>query len=544
MNDSIARVPCPKNEPPRAYSPGSEDRRFVERELANMLKGGFDIPLIIGGKEIRTGRTRPLRQPHDHQHTLGVFHQAGPEEATLAVEAALAAKKEWAALSREARAAIFLRAADLLTGKYRYKLLAACMLGQSKTVQQADIDAVGEAADFFRWNVAFQEQIYSYQPENGTSEWNRMDYRPLDGFVYAVTPFNFTSIAANLPSSPALMGNTVVWKPSSTSVLSNWFLMSVYAEAGLPAGVINFVPGNGSDISKVVLSRREFAGIHFTGSNAVFDSLWRQAAERLDTYVSYPRLVGETGGKDFILIDPSADLETAIPAVIRGAYEYQGQKCSAASRLYVPRSRKDEILPRLADEIRSLPQGPVTDFRIFLSAVIDEAALDGMESYLRRASESSTERVLAGGTCDKSVGYYVKPTLIVTEDAKSPTMEKELFGPILTAYVYDDRDMEAAYRLVDSTSPYGLTGAVMATDRRAVENALTGLRSSAGNLYVNDKPTGAVVGRQPFGGSRRSGTNDKAGSPFNLLRWTSTCVIKENLSPTREWRHPYMAEKA
>lgn len=542
MNDSVVRVTRPDNEPVKSYAPGSPERTALKAEIDRMLDGGFDIPLVIGGNEVRTGRRGALVQPHDLSRPLGFFHQAGEREAVLAVEAALAAKAGWAALPWEERAAVFLRAAQLISGKYRYRLLAAAMLGQSKTVHQAEIDIVCEAADFFRWNAYFARGIYDLQPESGEAEWNRAFYRPLEGFVYAVTPFNFASIAANLPSSPALMGNTVVWKPASTSVLSNWILTQVYEEAGLPPGVINFLPGSGAAISKAVLSRPEFAGLHFTGSTEVFNGLWKQVASGLDGYRAYPRLVGETGGKNFILVDPSADLDAALGAILRGAYEYQGQKCSAAGRLYVPRSRADELLPRLAEAVTSLPQGPVTDFRNFLGAVIDEAAFDGQTAALGRAARDPSVKVLAGGSGDKTNGYFVQPTLLVSEDPRSETMVKELFGPILTAYVYDDGDMEAAYRLVDSTSPYGLTGAVMATDRRAITRALDALRNAAGNLYVNDKPTGAVVGRQPFGGARRSGTNDKAGSALNLLRWTNCAVVKENLAPSAEWSYPHMLE--
>lgn len=541
MNDSKVRAPDPANEPALDFAPGSAERSALEAELDRMRKGGFDIPLVIGGREIRTGRTAPLRQPHDRNGDLGVFHQAGEAEAVLAADAALAARDGWAALPWEERAAVFLRAADLVTGKYRMRLLAATMLGQSKTVQQAEIDAVCETADFFRWNVRFLEQLREWQPESGPGEWNRLSYRPLEGFVYAVSPFNFTSIAANLPTAPALAGNAVVWKPASTSVLSNWVLAEIYREAGLPPGVINFVPGSGAALSRVLLSRREFAGLHFTGSNEVFDGLWRGIAEGLAGYRSYPRIVGETGGKDFVLIDPSADTDTATAAVIRGAYEYQGQKCSAASRLYVPRSRRDEILDRLADEIRGLPQGPVTDFRNFLSAVIDQASCEGILARVRAAAAVPGTRILAGGEGDTSEGWFLRPTLILTEDPKSETMVKELFGPVLTAFVYDDRDMEAVYRLIDGTSPYALTGAVLAEDRGAIVRALGALGNSAGNLYVNDKPTGAVVGRQPFGGARRSGTNDKAGSPWNLLRWTSPLTVKENLDPPGDWRYPHMS---
>ena len=465
----------------------------------------------------------------------------------MAVEAALAARAEWSRLPWEERAAVFLRAAELISGKYRALMNAATMLGQSKTAYQAEIDSACETCDFHRLNPVFMERIYSEQPQNTRGEWNRMGYRALEGFVYAVTPFNFTAIAANLATAPAMMGNVVVWKPSSTSVLSNWFLMKVYEEAGLPPGVINFLPGKGSAISRVLFSRPEFAGLHFTGSTEVFQSLWKEMANRLPTYRSYPRIVGETGGKDFIFVDPTADMDTAIAAAVRGAYEYQGQKCSAASRLYLPRSASSDFLARLADQVASIPMGEVTDFRNFMGAVIDEASFDSISEYLGRArsgrdAAGMRARVVVGGGGDKSKGWFIEPTVIEALDPGYETIVKELFGPVLTAYAYDDSDMEAAYRLVDGTSPYALTGAIFAKDRRRITRALDALGDAAGNLYVNDKPTGAVVGRQPFGGARASGTNDKAGSFLNLMRWTSACAVKETFSPPVDWRYPFMLE--
>lgn len=540
MNDSIGKMPPAHNEPVLSFAPGSPERAKLKKALEETLSGFAEFGPVIGGKEIRTGKTLEIRRPDDHAKVLGLCHLGGAAEAALAVEAALAAKAEWAALPWEERAAVFRRAADLIAGPYRFPLLAATMLGQSKTPHQAEIDAVCETADFLRYNPVFMEGIYASQPESSGSEWNRLAYRPLEGFVFAVSPFNFTSIPANLATAPAMMGNVVVWKPASTSLLSNWILMKVFEEAGLPPGVINFLPGSGSAISGVVLSQPSFAGLHFTGSTGVFNSLWKTAASNLEKYRSYPRLVGETGGKDFIFLDPSADRQVAITAILRGAYEYQGQKCSAASRLYVPASLGKPFLDELSAAIEALPMGKVDDFRTFVGAVIEEGAFDTMLSYVERARSSKEARILAGGRGDKSSGYFIRPTLIEALEPRYETMETELFGPILSAYVYDDRDMEAAYRLVDTTSPYGLTGAVIATDRRAIVRGLAALRGAAGNLYVNDKPTGAVVGRQPFGGARGSGTNDKAGSPLNLLRWTSVQAIKENFDPPRDWPYPYM----
>jgi len=542
MNEAVPTTPPADNEPILSYAPGSPDRAKLKAELDRLLRGNFDIPLVIGGKDIRTGRTDSIIRPDERGTELGQYHLADEAEAKAAALAALAAKRGWEETPWEERAAVFRRAAALAAGKYRPVLVASTMLGQSKTAQQAEIDAACEAIDFYRINPLFMESIYSQQPNSLSDEWNRMTYRPLEGFVYAVSPFNFTAIAANLASAPAMMGNVVVWKPSSTSVLSNYFLMKLYEEAGLPPGVINFVPGSGSTISGVVLGRPEFAGLHFTGSTEVFRRLWKVIADNLPIYRSYPRIVGETGGKNFILVDPSADPEAALVAAVRGAFEYQGQKCSAASRLYVPASMGRAFLDKLADTVKSLPMGSVTDFRNFLGAVIDEAAYDTIMPYVDRAKSSSKAKVLAGGKGDKSKGFFIEPTLIQALDPHYETMETGLFGPVLTVYVYDDNDMDAAYRLVDSTSPYGLTGSVIARDRGAITAASKALVRAAGNFYVNDKPTGAVVGRQPFGGARASGTNDKAGSPLNLLRWTSARAVKENLDPPTDWRYPYMDE--
>lgn len=541
MNNGIFHIPRPVNEPVFNYAPGSPERTALKQEIERLRKDRMDIPLIIGGKEIRTERTAPIRRPDAHNEVLGVYHIAGEKEARMAVKAALDAKAEWAALPWEERAAVFLRAAELISVKYRALMDAATMLCQSKTAHQAEIDAVCEVIDFLRFNPWYMEQIYNQQPDNVKGEWNRSAYRPLEGFVYAVTPFNFTSIAANLPTAPAMMGNVVVWKPASNAVYSNYMLMKLYMEAGLPPGVINFLPGSGGVISNVVLSSPDFAGFHFTGSTEVFRSLWKQISSNLEQYKAYPRIVGETGGKDFIFVDPSADLPSTVAAVVRGAFEYQGQKCSAASRLYIPSSRAKEFIDALVAEICSIPIGEITDFRNFMGAVIDEAAFNTICGYIERARASSETKIVAGGTCDKSRGWFIEPTLILTENPRSESMVNEIFGPVLTAYVYDDRDMEAAYRLVDSTSPYGLTGAIMATDRQRINRALTALQNAAGNLYVNDKPTGAVVGRQPFGGARASGTNDKAGSYLNLLRWVSAVAIKENFAPPSSWRYPFMA---
>jgi len=539
MNDLITRTPPAANEPVLSYSPGSPERVALEAELARLAGERFDIPLVIGGRELRTGRTLPLARPDDLGSDLGVWHQAGAAEATLAVETALAVRSEWIALPWEERAAVFLRAAALVSGKYRATLVAATMLGQGKTVHQAEIDAACEVADFLRINPGLMARVYAEQPDSGPLEWNRLSYRPLEGFVYAVSPFNFTAIAANLATAPAMMGNVVVWKPASSSILSNWYLMKILVEAGLPPGVVNFVPGRAAEVTGAVVARPEFAGLHFTGSTAVFNSLWKNVAANLESYRAYPRLVGETGGKGFVFVDPSADPEVALVAALRGAFEYQGQKCSAASRLYLPASLAPAFLGRLSSEIGELAMGRVDDFSNFLSAVIDEAAFDRLSGHLERARKDPGLRVLAGGKGARAQGWYVEPSLLLSEEPRSTTMVEELFGPVLSTFVYDEKDMEGALRLVDTTSPYGLTGAVIATDRRAIVRDLDALRFSAGNLYVNDKPTGAVVGRQAFGGMRGSGTNDKAGSLLNLLRWTNAGAVKENLAPPLDWHYPH-----
>ncbi len=545
MYDSLlfGREPVPAlpvNEPARQYTPGSPERAAIEAELASMAADPVEIPLFIGGREVRTGRLKEIRAPHDHGQVLGRYHEAGEAEATMAAEAAAEAARDWAATPFQERAAVFRKAAALISAGWWKKLAAATILGQSKNVHQAEIDAVCETADFFRINPGLAERLYAEQPRSDGAETNIMDYRPLEGFVYAVSPFNFTAIAANLAAAPALMGNVVAWKPASASVLSNWYLMQLYREAGLPDGVINFIPGASKAITGALLGRPDFAGLHFTGSTGVFNSLWRTAAENLSAYRSYPRIVGETGGKDFIFVHPDADMDAAVTAAVRGAFEYQGQKCSAASRLYVPRSRAKEFFRRLAEEVSSIRVGSPLDYGNFVNAVIDRAAFDSITGYIERAKAQPGCSVLAGGRWDAGKGYFIEPTVLVSEHPRSLTMAEEVFGPVLTAYAYDDRDLDAAYALVDSTSPYALTGAVFARDRAAIGRATDALRNAAGNFYINDKPTGAVVGRQPFGGSRGSGTNDKAGSFLNLVRWTNPRTIKENLAPPVDWRYPFM----
>ncbi|MBP7262616.1 MAG: L-glutamate gamma-semialdehyde dehydrogenase [Spirochaetia bacterium] len=530
----------PPNEPVKAYAPGSPERLALEAELKSMMANPPEIPLVIGGKEVRTGRLRDIRAPFDHSLVLGRWHEAGAAEAAMAADAAAKAAADWARTPYRERAAVFRKAAALISGGWWKKLAAASILGQSKNYHQAEIDAVCETADFFRINPALAERLYAEQPRSDEFETNIMDYRPLEGFVYAVSPFNFTAIAANLPSAPALMGNVVVWKPASTSVLSNWYLAQLYREAGLPPGVINFLPGASRDITAALMARPDLAGIHFTGSTAVFNSLWKTAAENLSSYRAYPRIVGETGGKDFVFVHPDADLEAAVTACVRGAFEYQGQKCSAASRLYLPRSRKKEFMDRFLAELKAVKMGSPLDPSNFVNAVIDKGAFDTIGAYVDRAKANPSCSIMAGGSRDSSTGWFVEPTVIMTEDPRAEPMVEEIFGPVLTAYAYDDSDLDAAYRLVDQGAPYALTGAVFARERADIDHALVALRNAAGNFYINDKPTGAVVGRQPFGGARASGTNDKAGSFLNLVRWTSPRAIKENMAPPRDWRYPFL----
>ena len=532
-------VPPPANEPVRGYAPGSPERGALGERLAAMAKERIDAPMVIAGERVTSGDTFPVLMPHNTAATLADVHAAQPAHVTRAIDAALAARSAWADTDFTERAAVFLRAAELLAGPWRDTLNAATMLGQSKTVLQAEIDAACELIDFFRFNVAFAEQLYAEQPRSAPGSWNRMEFRPLEGFVLALTPFNFTSIAGNLPTAPALMGNAVVWKPSEKQAFSAHYLMELFEAAGLPPGVINLVHGDGAMASDVALGHPDFAGLHFTGSTTVFKSLWRKAAQNIDTLKTYPRLVGETGGKDFVLAHPSADVDALVVALARGAFEYQGQKCSAASRAYVPRSLWPRVRDGLADLVGEIPMGDVADFSNFMGAVIDDRAYLRLTDAIARAHHDGAE-VLAGGGADDNDGWFVEPTVLVTDDPQADTMVRELFGPVLTILPYDDARWSETLRVVDQTSPYALTGAIFADDRAAVAEAMAALVGAAGNFYVNDKPTGAVVGQQPFGGARASGTNDKAGSVLNLQRWVSPRTIKETFVPPVDWRYPHM----
>src|SRR3954467_4616502 len=532
------RVPPPVNEPVRSYAPKSPERADVKARLKEMAGERIDIPLVIGGAEVRTGDKAPSVMPHDHAHVLGDYHKATTKHVEQAVEAARVARADWGNWAWEDRAAVFLRAAELLATTWRSTLNAATMLGQSKTIFQAEIDSACELIDFWRFNPAYAQELYAEQPLSNNTMWNQLDYRPLEGFVYAVTPFNFTSIAGNLPTAPALMGNTVIWKPASSAMLSAYYLMKLLEEAGLPPGVINFVPGDAATISNVLLSHRDLAGVHFTGSTEVFNSMWKTIGASMSTYRSYPRIVGETGGKDFIVAHPSADVDALAVAMVRGGFEFQGQKCSAASRVYVPKSIWNAVRDRAVGMINEIKMGDPTDFRNFMGAVIDKRAFDKISEYVEHGRGNA--KILAGGKTDGSKGYFISPTLVETADPGYKLLCEEIFGPVLTAHVYDDAKWEETLKIVDSTSPYALTGAVFAQDRRAIVHAMSALRHAAGNFYVNAKPTGAVVGQQPFGGARASGTNDKAGSKLNLTRWVSARTIKENFNPPRDHRYPFM----
>jgi len=532
------RVPLPINEPVRSYAPGSPERASLKKRLDAMAGETIEIPLVIGGQDLKTNDTCQAVMPHDHRHVLATYHKAGPDHVARAVDAALAARQEWARWSFADRAAVLLKAAELLTTSWRDALNAATMLGQSKTVFQAEIDAACEIIDFWRFNAHFAQELLDEQPISDHTMWNQLEYRALEGFVYAVTPFNFTSIAANLPTAPALMGNTVVWKPASSAMFSAHYLMQLLEEAGLPPGVINFVAGDAAMISNVLLSHRDLAGVHFTGSTDVFTGMWKTIGASTSTYRSYPRIVGETGGKDFIVAHPSADAAALAVAIVRGGYEFQGQKCSAVSRVYVPRSLWNDVRDRTAAMIADIKMGDVRDFRNFMGAVIDRRAFDKIAGYIDLARHSAT--IVAGGETDAGKGYFIRPTLVETKDPGHRLMREEIFGPVVTAYAYDDAKWTETLALVDSTSPYALTGAVFAQDRAAVLEAQNALRYAAGNFYINDKPTGAVVGQQPFGGARGSGTNDKAGSKLNLVRWVSARAIKENFHPPRNYRYPFM----
>ena len=540
MNNSIYSFPLPANEPVKSYLKGSPEREALEAELKRQKKTVVEIPLIIDGKEVRTGDMGEVVMPHDHGHVLARYHKAGEKEVKMAIDAALRARKEWSELDWTVRATIMLKIADLIAGKYRALINASCMLGQSKNIYQAEIDAACETVDFFRYNVAFASKIYSTQPKSAPGQINSVEYRGLEGFVLAVSPFNFTSIASNLNMSPVLMGNTTVWKTSTTAILSNYYLMKIYEEAGLPAGVVNFLCGSGALIGKYTLESPDLAGIHFTGSSATFNTLWRQVGERIGQYKSYPRLVGETGGKDFIFVHPSANAEEVANAAFCGAFEFQGQKCSAASRMYAPKSLWNDILEGIRRRADEVSMGDVCDFDNFINAVIDETSFDNISSYIEYAKAASDAQIVVGGKCDKSKGYFVEPTVIQTSNPHFKSIEEEIFGPVLTVYVYEDADLEEAIKLCDTTSPYGLTGAVFGRDRVAVQKVADALRYTAGNFYINDKPTGAVVGMQPFGGSRASGTNDKAGGEFNLIRWVIPRAIKETLVTPTDYRYTYM----
>ncbi len=540
MSTGVFHLPQPVNEPVRDYPPGSPERASLKARLDEMAGRQIEIPMVIGGEEVRTGRTADVVMPHDHQHVLGQYHQGGEGEVTRAIAAAADARREWAELSWEARAAVFLRAAELLAGPWRDTMNAATMLGQSKTAYQAEIDAACELADFWRYNVSYMHRLMSEQPISSPGIWNRIEYRALEGFVFAVAPFNFTAIAGNLPTAPAMMGNTVVFKPASTAVYAAHFLMKIYEEAGLPPGVINMVLGSGREIGDPVLAHPDLAGIHFTGSTAVFQGMWRSVAGNIDRYRTYPRLVGETGGKDFIFAHPSADPAAVVTAVVRGGFEYQGQKCSAASRIYAPSNLWPQMRDALAEQVSEIRMGDVRDFRNFMGAVIDKPSYETQKEAVGLATGAADASVVVGGDTDDSKGWFVSPTIVETSDPGFDLMRRELFGPVVTAYVYDEKRVDDTLDLVDATSPYALTGAVFATDRRAIEHAATALRNAAGNFYVNDKPTGAVVGQQPFGGARASGTNDKAGSMWNLIRWVSARTIKETFVPPTDYRYPFM----
>jgi 1-pyrroline-5-carboxylate dehydrogenase len=543
MPNGIVSTPVPVNEPVKAYAPGSPEKATLKAKLDEMLSEQIEMPLIIGGKEVRTGNTANAVCPHDHGHVLGTYHKAGPKEVEMAIAASQEAWRQWSEMAWEDRAAVMLKAAELLAGPWRDTLNAACMLNQSKTVFQAEIDAACELIDFWRFNPHYMRFIYSQQPQSDLGHWDYVEYRALEGFVFAVTPFNFASIAGNLPTSPSLMGNTVLWKPASSAVFTAFQLMRLFEAAGFPPGVINFIPGSGGQVGNPVMASPHLAGVHFTGSTAVFQDMWRTVGTNIATYRTYPRIVGETGGKDFVFAHPSADIEALAAALVRGAFEYQGQKCSAASRAYVPSSIWPKLKDELLGQISEIAIGPPTDFRNFFCAVIDSGAYADQVEYISYARESSAAEILCGGTYDDAVGYYVHPTVVLTTDPHFKLMEEEIFGPVLTVFVYEDSKLDETLKLCDTTSPYALTGAIFANDRAAAVKMAAALRHAAGNFYLNDKPTGAVVGQQPFGGSRASGTNDKAGSYLNLIRWTSQRTIKENFVPPKHFAYPFMGEE-
>ena len=540
MSNAFFKVPVAKNEPVLSYAPGSKERKEVQDAIKSMKSKVADIPMYIGAEKVKSKKKVAIHSPHDREKTIAHYYAGDKSHVQAAIEAALKAKASWADMPWQDRAAIFLRAADLMAGPYRAKMNAATMIGQSKNIYQAEIDCVCEMADFFRFNVQYMTEIYQIQPESAAGTWNRLEYRPLEGFVFALTPFNFTSIAGNLPGAPALMGNTVVWKPAETQIYSAQLIMEILLEAGLPAGVINLVFVDGPTAGSVIFSHPDFAGLHFTGSTGVFQKLWQQIGQNIGQYRSYPRIVGETGGKDFVMVHASADAKQVATALSRGAFEFQGQKCSAASRAYIPASLWKKVEKHLTDDLKSFKMGSPEDFGNFINAVIDERAYDTITSYRENAKKDKKVKVIAGGKHSKKKGFFIEPTVILAEEPGYVTMCEELFGPVLTIYVYKDDQYEETLKLVDGTSPYALTGSIFSNDRYATMKAIDALRNAAGNFYINDKPTGAVVGQQPFGGARGSGTNDKAGSVLNLYRWISPRTIKENFVPPSDYRYPFL----
>ena len=540
MPKGFYQVPLPKNEPVLSYAPGTKERALLKQALKEARASVADIPMYIGGEEVRTGNKQRLSPPHDHRHLLGYYHEGDRSHIEQAIQAALNARELWGSMAWEHRASIFLKAAELLAGPYRYKINAATMLGQSKSAYQAEIDSACELIDFLRFNVYFMSQIYQEQPESAPGVWNRIEYRPLEGFTFALTPFNFTAIAGNLPSSMAMMGNTVVWKPANSQVYAAAMIMEVFRKAGLPDGVINLIYADGPTVGDVVFNHPDFGGLHFTGSTGVFRHMWKTIGENIHKYRSYPRIVGETGGKDFIVAHKSADAREVATGIVRGAFEYQGQKCSAASRCYIPDNLWDDVRKILVDDLKSFKMGATEDFGNFINAVIDEKAFNTISGYIEKARDNNMNEIIAGGKYDKAKGYFIEPTVILTKDPSSVTMCEEIFGPVVTIYVYHAENFEQTLELVDGTSPYALTGSIFSRDRFAIEMATRKLTNAAGNFYINDKPTGAVVGQQPFGGARGSGTNDKAGAKANLMRWVSMRTIKETFVPATDYRYPFL----
>lgn len=543
MSNAYFKTPQPVNEPIKSYKTGSPERENLKKKLAELKSRQIEVPLIIGGNEVKTGNTEEMRIPHNHSHVLGVYHKAGKKEVEMAIEAALEARKEWAEMPWEQRVSVFLKIADLLAGPWRSTINGATMLGQSKVVHQAEIDSACELIDFYRFNSYFMTKLMEEQPYSPYGMWNRSEYRPLEGYIFAVTPFNFTSIAGNLPTAPVIVGNVSLWKPASSAVYSAYFLMKLFEEAGLPKGVINFVPGSGGQVGTPAMSNPNLAGIHFTGSTPVFQNMWKVISDNLKNMKYYPRIVGETGGKDFIFAHNSADVDALVVAALRGAFEYQGQKCSAASRMYIPKSVWGEFKEKYVSEIKKIKMGDVEDFTNFMSAVIDKGAFESITEYIKFAKTSNEAEIITGGNFDDSKGYFIEPTTIVTTNPKFKTLEEEIFGPVLTIYVYEDNKFDETLTLCDETSPYALTGAVWAQDRKIIMKMSDRLRNAAGNFYINDKPTAAVVGQQPFGGGRASGTNDKAGSGMNLMRWMTARTIKETFDPPKDWHYPFMGEE-